>query len=62
VNNFEKAIKEIRDIRILDEKKEKENEMDKWFKGLSIIQRVDLAYNFWKNASYKEKEEKYEAR
>jgi len=53
------AVKEIRDIRIADERKEKEKEMDEWFENLTILQQADIAYNFWDGASYEEKLEEY---
>jgi len=60
MNRLEKAIKEIRDMRIADEKYENEKKYDEWFKGLSIQQKADVAYNFWDNASYEDKKREYE--
>ena len=60
MNKFEKALKEIKDMRIVDEKEENERSYDKWFKNLSIQQKADVAYNFWDNASYEDKKREYE--
>jgi len=37
MNKFERAVKEIRDIRIADDRKEKEKIMDEWFNNLTIL-------------------------
>jgi len=60
MNRFEKAVKEIRDMRIADEKYENEKKYDKWFESLTILQKADVAYNFWDNASYEDKKREYE--
>ena len=60
MNKFERAVKEIRDIRIADDRKEKEKIMDEWFNNLTILQQADVAYNFWDGASYEQKKEEYE--
>jgi len=60
MNKFKRAVKEIRDMRIANEKREYEETMDEWFKNLTILQKADVAYNFWDNARYKEKKEEYE--
>ena len=56
---FEKAVKEIRDTRIADERREKEKEIDEWFKNLTILQRSDVAYSLWEDATFEEKREEY---
>lgn len=57
---LDKAIKEIRDMRIAAEKYENEKKYDKWFESLNVQQQADVAYNFWDNASYEGKKEEYE--
>lgn len=41
--------------------KEKEHEkiFDEWFKNLTILQKSDVAYNLWENATFEEKKEEY---
>ena len=53
------AIQEVKDLRISDERKAKEKEMDKWFYNLSAYQQADIAYNFWDSATYEQKKEEY---
>ncbi len=60
MNKLEKAIKEIRDVRIAREKESKEKEMDDWFNGLSFQMKVSVAHNLWEGATYEQKKEEYE--
>ena len=59
MDKLKMAIQEVKDLRILDERKAKEKEMDKWFESLTTYQQADIAYNFWDNATYEQKKEEY---
>jgi len=56
----DKAIKEVRAVREVDERADQEEEMDKWFKGLNELQICFIMMKFWDDASYKEKEQFFE--
>ena len=59
MNITDKAIKEVRDIRLADEKKEKGDKMNKWFKNLNELQTCFMMMQFWGEADYEEKERLY---
>ena len=40
MDKFERAIEEVRDLRIADEKREYKKEMDRWFNHLTNLERT----------------------
>ena len=59
VNAVLKSRKE-KELREDDKKREYEKEMDKWFKGLSIQGKADVAESMWEESSYEIKKIEYE--
>ena len=53
------AIQEVKDLRISDERKAKEEGMDKWFSGLPTNLQADMACRLWNKATYEQKKEEY---
>ena len=56
---FKLALAEVRNVSELVEKKELEKEMDKWFNGLTVNQRLDLARDMWDKLNFEGKKEIY---
>ena len=55
----DKAIAEVKAVRLADKRRELEKEMDKWFYGLTTNQQADFAINFWDNMDFEDKKEEY---
>lgn len=55
-----KAIEEVKNLRLADEKYENEKRYDTWFKNLTILQKADLAEGLWDEMDYKNKKIEYE--
>ena len=52
---FKKAIAEVKRVREADEKKYREEKLDKWFRNLGIISKVKIANELWDDAELEEK-------
>jgi len=59
VNAVLKSRKE-KELREADKKRDYEKEMDRWFEGLSLQGKADVAESMWEESNYEIKKREYE--